>query len=308
MTGKPRQVLCELIAKYGQSLADDRSRCSGLLRDLCGSHKAEIAVLLDAQEEGVPSALRTGIASGSAQELVSRLSKSLEKDRHLTEKAARWAVESWALALGISNADEQDDPLPEPPPKKSTQWPITMIIMAVILTTWHTIKRNEAEQTWRALELVTNPPSERIRREIEQIQREAEERQKQAEAQAAEQAAAQAGQSSAMEPSDTVGEPFVITADWGSQIQAYASKEACPDAELSEQGYVYELFVTIPVSRIKNPSEEAWKVSENRAVTVIGCWFLKADGLPHAKMKRKKDGRTWEDDLNFNDGSWKRIQ
>ena len=41
-----------------------------------------------------------------------------------------------------------------------------------------------------------------------------------------------------------------------------------------------------------------------RAQTVEGCWFKKGDGLVHAKMRRKKDGKTWEQELNFNDGSW----
>ncbi len=63
------------------------------------------------------------------------------------------------------------------------------------------------------------------------------------------------------------------------------------------------ISVSIPIERMKNPTE-AWYLSGGRAITVIGCWFKKEDGLAHTILKRKKDGKTWEEDLNFSDQQW----
>jgi hypothetical protein len=115
----PRHVLCNLIQKYGTSLYDDRGRCSGLLHDFCGAHKAEIAVLLTALEETVPLALITQSKTTSPRMLIGRLVKRLQDDRHLTDEAARWAVESWALALGIIQSTDVSQPKSKPNPPSS---------------------------------------------------------------------------------------------------------------------------------------------------------------------------------------------
>jgi clan AA aspartic protease (TIGR02281 family) len=91
--------------------------------------------------------------------------------------------------------------------------------------------------------------------------------------------------------------------DWGHGIRATARTSDCPVDEFSAQGYAYALEVDIPQSRLKKAGD-AWGVAEGRALTVRGCWFMKSDGLAHAKMRRKKDGKVWEQDLNFEDGSW----
>jgi flagellar biosynthesis GTPase FlhF len=115
----PRHVLCNLIQKYGTSLCDDRGRCSGLLHDFCGAHKAEIAVLLTALEETVPLALITQSKTTSPRMLIGRLVKRLQDDRHLTDEAAHWAVESWALALGIIQSTDVSQPKSKPKPPSS---------------------------------------------------------------------------------------------------------------------------------------------------------------------------------------------
>ncbi len=110
MNEKPRQTLCDLLRSHGVSLSHDRARCSGLLRDHCGTFKAETTVLLAAMEEGVPASL-TGQSGNFAPEIIiSQLVKKMQTDRHLTEEAARWAVESWALALGIGTSTRKLSP------------------------------------------------------------------------------------------------------------------------------------------------------------------------------------------------------
>jgi hypothetical protein len=102
MNDVPRQKLCELIATYGRSLCDDSRRCEGLLRDLCGEHRREIHVLVSALKERVAIDLVSSSASRLPHEvLLRRLTKRLRDNLGLAEDAARWAVDSWALALGV---------------------------------------------------------------------------------------------------------------------------------------------------------------------------------------------------------------
>ena len=91
--------------------------------------------------------------------------------------------------------------------------------------------------------------------------------------------------------------------DWGNDIRATALTLPCAVTDFQRQGYRHALTVDIPASRVGN-AMEAWAIGQGRAVTVQGCWFQKSDGRVHAKMRRKKDGKVWEQDFNFQDGSW----
>lgn len=98
----PRQKLGELLATYGRSLCDDPRRCEGLLRDMCGAHKREVNVLVSALKEHIATDLLSSSVSNQPREvLLARLTKRLTENLGLAEDAARWAVDSWALALGI---------------------------------------------------------------------------------------------------------------------------------------------------------------------------------------------------------------
>ena len=97
------------------------------------------------------------------------------------------------------------------------------------------------------------------------------------------------------------------TTDWGNDIKALVTTEKCTDGEFLQQGYNYKVFSSIPLSRLKSPTD-SWFISDDRATTVIGCWFKKQDGLLHLKMRRKKDNKIFEQDANINDGSWKEIR
>lgn len=101
MNNQPRQKLCELILQYGRSLCDEPKRCEGLLRDFCGQYRGEISVLISSLKEGVAADLLSSQKSIPIEIVLARLTQRLQKDLYLSEEAARWAVESWALALGI---------------------------------------------------------------------------------------------------------------------------------------------------------------------------------------------------------------
>ncbi len=110
MNDLPRQKLCEIVGQYGRSLGDDPRRTEALLRDFCGEYKGEIFVLVSALRERVASDLLS-LQDGVPHEvLLAQLTKRLQDNLALAEDAARWAVESWALALGVI-----ERPLPSPP-------------------------------------------------------------------------------------------------------------------------------------------------------------------------------------------------
>lgn len=105
MNNLVRDKLCELIKQYGYSLCNDPLRCKGLLSDYCSEYKKEIFVIANAIKQhvardllslkGVPYEIKRG-------QLINRLIDNIAMD----EEAARWAVETLALALGIiSNAE-----------------------------------------------------------------------------------------------------------------------------------------------------------------------------------------------------------
>jgi len=120
----PRKVLCELLAKHGSSLCADPRRCEALLRDYCGRHKREIFVLISALKERVVAELEH--ATPPLTLLMASLAKRLHANLGLAEEFAWWAVESWALALGvIDHPLEMPGATPESamPPSRRTDRP-----------------------------------------------------------------------------------------------------------------------------------------------------------------------------------------
>ena len=126
MNDLPRQKLRELIIEYGRSLCDDPRRCEALLKDYCGQYKREIFVLVSALKNRVAEELINSPAGVPPALLLGRLIQRLEDELGLAENAARWAVESWALALDIF---DQPVPVVKPiavPPIPQTLKPVTL--------------------------------------------------------------------------------------------------------------------------------------------------------------------------------------
>lgn len=101
MNNLPRQKLCEIIKLYGKNTCNDYKRTRGLLNDFCGGSYPEINFLLTALEEQVCTELMASSKIASYEMLSARLVKQLYTNRGMAEEIARWAVDSWALALGI---------------------------------------------------------------------------------------------------------------------------------------------------------------------------------------------------------------
>ncbi len=114
-----RDILKKLIAQYGVELCANRQRLEGLLRDFCGQHRGEIAVLVAAVREGVAEEIRK--ASGAQVDvlLFHRLVRRLCDDAGIAEDNAEWAVRSWAFALGktVPQQRQRQTPTPAPSPQ-----------------------------------------------------------------------------------------------------------------------------------------------------------------------------------------------
>lgn len=114
MNEMARQKLAELVGRFGRDVVNDARRCEALLRDVCPQHKREVFVLVSAVRECVPGEMLTGSAAVPKPVLLSRLSRRLHDNLGLDEALTRWAVESWAFALGLISAAECGSPASTP--------------------------------------------------------------------------------------------------------------------------------------------------------------------------------------------------
>ncbi|MBK1701307.1 hypothetical protein CKO22_10340 [Thiococcus pfennigii] len=116
MNELPRQTLRELILYHGRALCEDPRRCEALLKDHCGQHKREIAVLMAALRDQIPRDLLHGGGGTPPSLLQARLVRRLYDNLGIAEVFAAWAVESWMLALGLPVANAAPDDAPSQSP------------------------------------------------------------------------------------------------------------------------------------------------------------------------------------------------
>lgn len=112
----PRQ-LGEILIKHGRSSLTDARLCENLLKDYCPEHKEEIALLALAVKERIASDLFLSQDGLQRDLLRSLLVKRLRKATSLSEGDARWAVDSWGVAIrALARAETNfaDDSAPSP--------------------------------------------------------------------------------------------------------------------------------------------------------------------------------------------------
>jgi hypothetical protein len=100
-----REKLCEAVALYGQDLCDEPQRCEAVLNDLCRGNRREVGLLVAIAKEGLASDLRISSVGVPHNLLLGKHVKNLQ-NLFFTEEAARWGIESWALALGLISNDD----------------------------------------------------------------------------------------------------------------------------------------------------------------------------------------------------------
>jgi hypothetical protein len=99
MNDQARQQLAALYAKQGHRITVDAQTCEGLLRDVCGDSKREIAVLVGAVKCGVPTQLAANLNSMPANVLRQRLIATMENQGGFEPNAAGWAIDCWRSVL-----------------------------------------------------------------------------------------------------------------------------------------------------------------------------------------------------------------
>lgn len=106
MNDLPRHTLSRIIAEHGRGICAEPKRVEALLRDLCGAHRREINIISGALEERVAADLIAAGNSVPRDVLLARLAARLRDNLAYTPEAARWGVETWAVALGIVSEAE----------------------------------------------------------------------------------------------------------------------------------------------------------------------------------------------------------
>jgi len=96
-----RQTPIELRRERGVSLLKDPDRLESHLCDLAPGKHAEIHCLVAAVREGVVTDLLSASGAVPIDALIPRLSARLQQRTAMNPEAARWAVRSLALALGL---------------------------------------------------------------------------------------------------------------------------------------------------------------------------------------------------------------
>jgi len=93
--------LRELIDRYGNDVADDPRRSRALLNDTFPQNPREVSLLTAAVEERVAQDLRLRNGDLPFDALRAQLEQRLVNNRAISADGARWAVNTWATALGV---------------------------------------------------------------------------------------------------------------------------------------------------------------------------------------------------------------
>ena len=96
-----RAQLCFIIQQYGQHIIAEPKRCRGMLSDLAPHHRLENNLLIAALEQKIVQELLQPTALIPINMQLARLAQRLHDTVGMKEEFADWAVESWAMALGV---------------------------------------------------------------------------------------------------------------------------------------------------------------------------------------------------------------
>jgi hypothetical protein len=105
MNDQARKKLCDFIANYGPNICSTPGTCKMVLGQQCADFPAEKDLLLRTLDRGAVAGVMKGPVGGPWEELITTVAGS-----SVAPADARWAVESWAIALG-----KHPDVAPPPP-------------------------------------------------------------------------------------------------------------------------------------------------------------------------------------------------
>lgn len=99
-----RSAVLAILQRVGERALSDPRNFDSMLRDrLAGAQSRERSALVCALLEGIPSELRSCPDKIARTLAAARCTKRLEDERGLDKNVARWAVETWELAMWPSN-------------------------------------------------------------------------------------------------------------------------------------------------------------------------------------------------------------
>lgn len=101
-------IVRKLLTQYGTDLLNDRKRLEGLLLDRIPGKRKETGLLMMAARENIADELAALSERMIELPVYNRLVNRLCQDVGLDESNARWAVETWAEALGKELPDRPD--------------------------------------------------------------------------------------------------------------------------------------------------------------------------------------------------------
>ena len=114
MNDEARLRLSDAYTRHGAALYEDPAAGAELVRHELGAElKREGFWLASAIEAGVPRALLSSPRGEPVESVVARLAQSLSEELGLAPEPARWAVQSWAEALGLSAPRHASSLLPD---------------------------------------------------------------------------------------------------------------------------------------------------------------------------------------------------
>lgn len=96
-----REQLCQLVTTHGAATLEDHPQWLGLLRDLGVENRREVFALATAYQAHAPQELLNSPRAVPIATVVEQLTARLCADTGLADDAARWAIESWAIALEL---------------------------------------------------------------------------------------------------------------------------------------------------------------------------------------------------------------
>ena len=135
MNDNAATILHQLITSQGENLLDDARLCEALLKDFPVVGQRETYALVGAVREGIPKKLRQ--ASTPLSLLLPQLDKQLLATMPLPDSWARFAVDTWVLALGVADwtqlAALRGTAGPPPPPPTKRKSPTALELMFGLL-------------------------------------------------------------------------------------------------------------------------------------------------------------------------------
>jgi WD40 repeat protein len=155
MSDALRRRLCDIVTTHGPAVADDPGRCAALLREAAPDDGAGVDALLGALAAHVPARLALVTEPLAVAPLTSGLVRRLVEEQGLSEHQARWAVETWAVALGKGDPADLPGQLPAsdhllPPPRRRWRWlwyaTPALVVLAALGAVWWVGQRSEVRR------------------------------------------------------------------------------------------------------------------------------------------------------------------